>query len=174
MDVEHAAIADYWSRHEDQCGLSVDWADAEKLCWRCAGKRKLQRSHIVSRELGGSEHASNLVLLCAQCHAEAPNVADPSFMWTWLRAHASSFYGEYWYDRGFREYEFIYGVKPFAEVQDASALLPLLHTAIRKYVRQTTIHWGQGKPNPATVAWLIRQVETDTGASGITQETAAY
>jgi len=102
-----------------------------------------------------------LVLLCAQCHAEAPNVADPEFMWTWLRAHAVSFYGTYWYKRGFREYEFIYGKKPLAEISEAASLIPKVNAAIERYIKQTSTHWGQGKMNPATIAWLLRQVEQE-------------
>lgn len=167
MRSTHAEITEYWSRHQDECGLSVDWAEAEKLCWRCANQRRLHRCHIVPRALGGSEHPSNLVLLCAPCHAEAPNVADVTFMWVWLRAHAVSFYGTYWQLRGWREYEFIYGKKPFEDANDPQTLLPRLHIALQKRLKQTSTHWGQGKPNPATVAWLLRQLESEISSEGI-------
>lgn len=144
----------------DECGLSVDWAEAEKLCWRCAQGRNLQRCHIVPDSLGGLDEPSNLVLLCAQCHAEAPNVDDPSFMWTWLRAHAAPFYGTYWHLRGFKEYELVFGKKPF-EGMDPEVVMPLLHRAFEKYMRQASTHWGQGKFNPATVAWLVYRAEEE-------------
>ncbi|MEK2144959.1 HNH endonuclease [Vibrio parahaemolyticus] len=80
MDTSIKDIVEYWELHQDESGLSVDWAEAETLCWRCAHKRKLQRCHIIPRALGGSEQPSNLVLLCGQCHSEAPNVNDPEFM----------------------------------------------------------------------------------------------
>lgn len=159
MDATHAEIADYWSRNQDECGLSVDWAEAEELCWRCAHRRKLQRCHVVPRSLGGSEQASNLVLLCGQCHAEAPNVADPEFMWIWLRAHAVDCYGTYWQIRGWREYEFIYGKKPFEGVKDHEALILRAYACLEQRIKQVSTHWGQGKLNPATIAWLLRQVE---------------
>jgi HNH endonuclease len=158
MDATHRQIVDYWSCHEDECDLSVDWAEAEKLCWRCAQGRLLQRCNIVPRALGGTEEPSNLVLLCGQCHAEAPNVAEPEFMWMWLRAHAASVYGTYWYNRGLNEYKFLFGTEPFVDVNHAALLLPELRIAIERYVRQTSTHWGQGKLNPATIAWLLRQV----------------
>jgi hypothetical protein len=167
METTHAEIADYWSRHQDECGLSVDWAEAEKLCWRCAHGRKLQRCHIVPRALGGSEEPPNLVLLCAQCHAEAPNVADPSFMWVWLRAHAVNFYGTYWQVRGWREYEFIYGKKPFEGVKNPEALLPRVPVILEGYMKKVGTHWGQGKLNPATVAWLIRQLEVEARVNDV-------
>lgn len=161
MDVTHREIVDYWSQRQGECGLSVDWAEAEELCWRCAHGRMLQRCHIVPRSLKGPDEPSNLVLLCAQCHAEAPNVEDPNFMWEWLRAHAVPFYGTYWYERGFREYEFIFGKKPFAGYEESDSLMPKLEAAMKKYIRKTSTHWGQGKANPATVAWVIRQVESE-------------
>jgi hypothetical protein len=158
METTHREIVDYWLEHQDECGLSVDWADAEKLCWRCAHARNLQRCHIVPRSLEGSENPRNLVLLCAQCHAEAPNVADPEFMWVWLRAHAASFYGTYWQVRGLREYEYIYKEKPFAGLSDIESVMPKVNAALEVYFKKTSTHWGQGKVNPSTVAWLIRQV----------------
>ncbi len=162
MDTTHYEVVEYWFLHQDECGLSVDWDEAEKLCWRCAQERLLQRCHIIPRALGGSEEPSNLVLLCGQCHAEAPNVADPEFMWVWLRAHAASFYGTYWYNRGLREFEFIYGRKPLAEfTEKPECLMPKLTVAIDNYITQTSTHWGQGKLNPATIAWLLRQVEKE-------------
>ena len=162
MNTTHGEIVEYWSRNESECGLSVDWAEAEKLCWRCAQGRQLQRCHIVPDALVGPEDPSNLVLLCAQCHAEAPNVDDPSFMWEWLRAHAVPFYGTYWYERGFREYEFVFGRKAFAGANLEEAL-PALELALAKYMRQASTHWGQGTLNPATIAWVLRQVEQEVG-----------
>ena len=159
MDTTIKEIADYWADNLDECGLSVDWAEATSLCWRCAHKRNLQRCHIVPRALGGSEEPSNLVLLCAQCHSEAPNVNDPEFMWIWLKAHAAAFYGTYWQLRGFREYAFVYGREPFSDFKES--LMPKVQLALQKHFKDTSTHWGQGKVNPATLAWLIRQVEIE-------------
>lgn len=158
MEITHREIVDYWARHQHECGLSVDWAEAEKLCWRCAHKRNLQRCHIIPRALGGEEIPSNLVLLCAQCHAEAPNVADHNFMWVWLRAHAVPFYGTYWQERGIREYEFIYGEPPLSEIQNLDDFMQQLPDILEEILPKTSTHWGQGKINPATWAWAIRQV----------------
>ncbi|MFC1684118.1 HNH endonuclease [Pseudomonadota bacterium] len=159
MNATHREIVDYWTNHQDECGLSVDWAEAEKLCWRCAHKRLLQRCHIIPRALGGEESPSNLVLLCGQCHAEAPNVADANFMWVWLRAHAVPFYGTYWQERGFREYEFIYGEKPFSRLAQTDELLQKVSGIVDELFSKTSTHWGQGKINPATWAWVLRQVD---------------
>jgi HNH endonuclease len=167
MDTTHREIVNYWSANASECGLSVDWADAEKRCWRCAQGRQLQRCHIIPRALEGTESPSNLVLLCAQCHAEAPNVADPEFMWVWLRAHAASFYETYWHERGFREYEFIFGESPFKDLLTEEAL-PLFRNALENYMRKASTHWGQGKLNPATIAWVMRKARDAARSSKIT------
>lgn len=156
-------IVDYWSRRQDECGLSVDWSEAHKRCWCCAGVRRLQRCHITPRSLRGSDDASNRVLLCAECHAEAPNVADPEFMWVWLRARAVPFYGTYWLERGFREYEFIFRMKPFEGLPVTEAMMSALRSALRPCFAQTSAHWGQGRLNAATVAWVIRTIELAAG-----------
>ncbi|MBC3926636.1 HNH endonuclease [Undibacterium sp. CY21W] len=161
MDTTIREIVDYWTQRESECGLSVDWAEAHLLCWRCAGKRRLQRCHIIPRALGGSDAPSNLVLLCGQCHAEAPNVADSEFMWTWLRAHATPFYGTYWQVRGLREFELIYKRKPFERLIVSDDFDSRLKATAARFTGTTSTHWGQGKMNPATVAWLIRQVEKE-------------
>lgn len=159
MEITHREIVNYWETHQSECGLSVDWAEAEKLCWRCAHKRLLQRCHIIPRALGGDESPSNLVLLCAQCHAEAPNVADSDFMWIWLRAHAVSFYGTYWQERGMREYEFIFGEKPFSGLTNTDELLQKAKSLFAEIYPKTSRHWGQGKINPATWAWALREID---------------
>ncbi len=79
----------------------------------------------------------------------------------WLRAHAARFYGTYWHIRGVREYEFIHGKKPLEDIEECGSLLPKLRAAIQKHIKQTNTHWGQGKLNPATIAWLIRQIELE-------------
>lgn len=159
MDTTFADIVAHWAGHQTECGLSVDWADAHELCWRCAQKRNLQRCHIVPRALGGTELPENLVLLCGQCHAEAPNVSDPEFMWVWLRAHAASYYGIYWQVRGIREYELIYGEKPFVGLQHSEALMQQVSALSQELFQNTNTHWGQGKLNPSTWAWVFRQID---------------
>ena len=99
---------DYWSGHVNECGLSVDWSEAETHCWRCGCKRNLERCHIVPHALGGKDEPSNIVLLCHRCHAEGPNVNDPEIMWDWLKAYGVSYYGTFWKIVGMKEYRFIY------------------------------------------------------------------
>lgn len=69
--VEHSCFA---------CGWFDD--DAPDLHWNRA---KLERAHIVPEALGGPSVPSNLVLLCARCHMEAPNTPDRQYMLDWIR-----------------------------------------------------------------------------------------
>jgi len=39
--------------------------------------------------LGGADSPDNLVLLCAECHWDAPDVSDPSYMLEWMEARES-------------------------------------------------------------------------------------
>ena len=102
-------IVDYWKRHQDECGLSVDWSEAHERCWRCGCKENLERAHIIPDPLGGKDEPSNLVLLCKRCHADGPNVDDPEIMWDWIRAYGAPLYDTFWSIMGRKEYQFIYG-----------------------------------------------------------------
>ena len=155
-----AEIVDYWSRCETECGLSVDWTDAHKRCWRCGRKTKLQKCHIVPDALGGLDAPDNFVLLCLRCHREAPDVADKAFMWIWLRKYAVTFYDTDWIIRGYSEFEKIFGRSPFANLSE-NIPEAALKDAIKKYRRKAIIHFGEGRPSPSTVAWLFSQIEKD-------------
>ena len=85
-------IVDYWADHVSEAGLSIDFSEADKRCWRCGCQRTLERCHIVPDSLGGEDTPSNFVLLCKRCHLDNPNVADPQIMWDWLHADACLLY----------------------------------------------------------------------------------
>ena len=53
-------IVSYWAVRINECGLSVDWAEADSHCWRCGCEKNLERCHITSR--GGEDQPGNLVL----------------------------------------------------------------------------------------------------------------
>ena len=56
-------IVDYWAEHVSEAGLSIDFSEADKRCWRCGCQRTLERCHIVPDSLGGEDTPSNFVLL---------------------------------------------------------------------------------------------------------------
>jgi HNH endonuclease len=153
-----AEIVDYWSRRETECGLSVDWADAHKRCWRCSGKRKLEKCHIVPDRLGGSDKPENLILLCHRCHLDQPNVVDPVATWNWLRNNAVSLYDTDWIIRGIDEFKRQFGRTPFSGLT-ADIPVERFQTELKKYRQMSIIHFGQGRPNPTTVCWILAQVE---------------
>lgn len=152
-------IVDYWEVHEDECGLGVDWAEAHERCWRCGYESVLHQCHIIPESRGGPYEPSNLVLLCERCHREAPNVADPRFMWVWLRATCVGFYDTYWTERGCREFEVMFGRKPFTgpefEGIDQEQALAILKEELKKVAH----HFGEPNMNPATIASVFALVE---------------
>jgi hypothetical protein len=93
----------------------------EPLCWACRDtfrgrhfvvaanptwqhyvrawtRAPLQRCHIIPRSMGGSNDASNLVLMCATCHDFAPDTTDPAYFFDWMRAQSC-------YVRRWREFQ---------------------------------------------------------------------
>ncbi|PHR90792.1 MAG: HNH endonuclease [Blastopirellula sp.] len=152
-------IVEYWSAHQDESHLSVGWDEATTRCWRCGYKSKLDKCHIIPDSCGGSNEPSNLVLLCNLCHREAPNIADPRFMWIWLRAHRAFFYDTYWSQRGAEEFRKMFGRNPFKCVDlnhvDENQVQNLLKDEIQKAI----VHFGEGRMNPSTIACIIYSIE---------------
>ena len=156
---KHRDVVGYWSSRESECGLGVDWAEADERCWRCGYKSVLHRCHIVPDSQGGPDDPSNLVLLCGRCHREAPNVTDPQFMWLWMRATCVGFYDAYWTDRGFEEFARIFRRKAFEGLSYEPGFDELLPLMMREELEKATVHFGEGRMNPATIAWIIWRIE---------------
>ncbi|MEH2168064.1 MAG: HNH endonuclease [Nostoc sp.] len=159
IETSQQDIVSYWARHEDESGLAIDWSDAYKRCWRCGYQSRLERCHIVPDSLGGLDAPSNLVLLCRRCHGEAPNVADPHFMWIWLRATCVPFYDSYWSIRGYFEFEQMFGRRPFIGIGLDKSQADQVEELLWKEMQNATIHFGEGRMNPATLACIFAKVE---------------
>ena len=157
--VSHREIVDYWSGCESECGLGVDWTEAHERCWRCGYKSVLHRCHIVPDSLGGSNAPSNLVLLCGCCHREAPNVADARFMWIWMRSTCAPLYDSYWTTRGFQEFERMFGRMPFVTPEFDGFSEKHVLTLLREEMQRVTIHFGEGRLNPSTIASILALIE---------------
>lgn len=157
---------DYWSSREDECGLSIDWAEAKERCWRCGCKRNLQRCHIIPDSLGGKDEPSNIVLLCKRCHAEGPNVTSPEIMWDWIRAYGVPFYDTFWDVIARKEYKFIYNkslvedIKDILEQAGLSEKDPQFAELLKKSIdlaeEQASWHYGQPYFNTATMVGIYR------------------
>ena len=157
---------DYWSRHQSECDLSVDWAEARERYWRCGCERNLERCHIVPDALDGPDTPENIVLLCRRCHAEGPNVKDPEVMWDWLKAYAVPFYDTFWMSRGMQEFEFLYGY-PFEvglmqltklSQRSSEEVERLIQEKLKETNEEASIHFGQPYFNTATVAGRYRMM----------------
>jgi len=63
-----------------QTADEIDYREGEKLftCWNRA--RFLEKCHIIPESRGGSSDPKNLLLLCKECHREAPDSINPMFM----------------------------------------------------------------------------------------------
>jgi HNH endonuclease len=98
-----AQLFDYWKDKE----VIVDWGEPE--CWACgrwwedkydisnsdASMKEirkiwndvpLQRCHIVPVSLGGSNHPSNIFLMCPDCHNQQPNTKSREAFLRWAKA----------------------------------------------------------------------------------------
>lgn len=97
-------IVVYWRDCLHLKGIWIDWG--EPSCWACGWgwsgrydckhadasweqmlrgweRAPLQRCHILPRSLGGSDDASNLLLMCRECHDLAPNTSNTAFFFSW-------------------------------------------------------------------------------------------
>jgi hypothetical protein len=149
-------IVEYWGSRIDESELSIDFAEAGERCWRCAYKSKLHKCHVIPDSLGGEDTPSNLVLLCRRCHIEAPNIMDKDFFWEWLKAQKASFYDTYWTIRGMKEYAEIYKEKIEESMFRLNARPEELQQFLKVQKDFVTIHFGEGRLNPSTLAGIMR------------------
>lgn len=131
-------IAKYWQENNNipETELNFDWGDAESHCWNCGTYKKskssskihLERCHIVPKSLGGENTADNYVLLCKECHKEAPDVKHKSAMWEWLKLNrtAISLYGTYKINKALQMLEEKDGIKIFEVIKDVGLWQRLL------------------------------------------------
>lgn len=150
----------YWSSRISECDIGCDWPDADVRCWRCGEMRTCQKCHIVPAMLGGTEDASNIIPLCAECHDEMPNVADAGEVWRWIKDDHCDLYESFWFIRALK-----------ASGLSASDLRSFSVSRLRvAYDRKIGIHFGQltgrARITTHTRAWALRY------ACGRIEETA--
>lgn len=157
----HKQIIDYWETIVDYEDLGANFEEAHERCWRCGYKSTLHRCHIIPDSLGGEDAPSNLVLLCNRCHREAPNIDNAEFFWDWLIAQRDlsyKLYDSYWTFRGMKEYEDIYKETITTTAKNCG----LDADEVKEYIldrtisAKTTVHFGEGRLNPATIAGILR------------------
>jgi len=93
MKTTKKQIVAYWvNKGIDECELNFDWSEADGVCWNCGHLTKhAQRCHIIPDMLGGEDTPSNYVLLCEECHEEAPNINNSEAMWDWIKHNKNDF-----------------------------------------------------------------------------------
>jgi len=59
---------------------------ATTTCWACRKtvSGSLEKAHIEAFSRGGSDHPSNYLLLCHNCHTTQPDAAPPNYQMEWL------------------------------------------------------------------------------------------
>lgn len=150
-------IVNYWSRLQDECGLSIDWSEARERCWRCGYESRLERCHIIPDSLNGLDEPSNLVLLCKRCHIDAPNVDSKTYMWDWIRANGTPLYDTFWKIRAQKEYEFIYGKSFVQELMDRDIISDYdLRLFWNLKIGKSIHHFSHPWNNESTEAGLLR------------------
>jgi 5-methylcytosine-specific restriction endonuclease McrA len=96
----HAAVARYWSERGFFHRLDMDYP----CCFACGSTTgdtwwsgaRLERCHLIAEAEGGTRDVSNIVLLCKQCHEEAPMVGvSPQPMIDWINRR-ESYIGRFW------------------------------------------------------------------------------
>lgn len=146
-------IINYWIQFGEECGLNFDWSEADTICWRCGCERKLQRCHIIPDSLGGKDEPNNFVLLCSECHQEAPNVESNTFMWDWIKSYYSPFYNTFWHTRAMEEYERIYHKSFIDELESRNIITDhALSQFWNLKTGKTSFHFGHPYGNVSTIA----------------------
>ncbi len=162
-------IAMYW--HYEDVELAMD--PGEPSCFACGYFQEywdkpstpearweiaaLQKCHLTPRALGGSDEADNLVLLCADCHRDAPDVLDPQWMLAWMHARPS------WLERSIGQLASLladFGVT--VEVAAATVSDPVFREwAVKKVVP----HFGEGISLSSWVSLVAEYVTAEVEAA---------
>ena len=151
--------------------LGSDFSEGHERCWRCGYETSsLHRCHIIPESLGGKCEPSNFVLLCGQCHVQAPNVMDKYFIFSWINlTKGSVFYEdntsfindnlfELFFKRKFIKDLYAYNEKIFRTKSDEIKVI--LENQISTFTAQTCRHFSQGaRNNNSTRAWVHAKVE---------------
>ena len=137
-------INSFWDKKLSKYLFHERLTDPQNMCWRCEKDKHLERCHIIPHALGGSNDASNLVILCHDCHIECPDVDDKNFMFQWIESTSFVWWANFEkYKRIINLYKKIYGEYPYEfEVDD----LELTKNSFSSH---------SGKVSIASMVWMI-------------------
>ena len=164
--LKNAKLVSYWKSTQWFSDLQIPVEQAEECCWRCGSRQDVQQCHIVPHSLGGDYSESNLVLLCARCHAEGPNLADSRIMLDWISSYRKRYGDDYWANAAMDEYARIYGKTVSEEVEEAlfsedltigfDEAMSELRLVVNEVSSKASFHFGQAWMNDATMAGCFR------------------
>ena len=86
-------------------------------------------------------------------------MADSRFMWIWMRTTCVPFYDLYWTTRGVEEFEKMFGRKPFTSTEFDAVSENSALELLREEIKKATIHFGEGRMNPSTIASIFALLE---------------
>ena len=148
---------DHWEGIVYEGDMGCDWAEAAIMCWRCGCERSTQKCHIVPKSLGGGDGPENIVALCAMCHDEAPNVADPDAMWDWIKKtgnnNCGGLYDTFWTFMAMKSIALQKGLTIDEMVSKVN------FEKLKNNIEKTGLHFGQhsggSRVTLSTIEWVI-------------------
>ena len=153
-------IVKYWWDNipVDETELNFDWSDALEVCWNCGDfTNHTQRCHIVPHMLGGKDEPCNYVLLCTDCHNEAPDVNCADDMWKWIKSNRTTtgLVGSYKMEKILREFQRRYGF----DFIEAGVKIPNVLEKLNVFMKDNVNHVGihSGKIKPTSMATLYKK-----------------
>ena len=169
MNTTIKQIADYWINNSDICEteLNFDWSDSHTHCWNCGdnkersgGKVNLERCHIIPNALGGEDVPSNYVLLCKDCHTDAPNVKSSKYMWEWILSNKVKIgmYDNHRIEKALELFESRKGYSFFSVFENKKIPHDEFLTNIKEVFNGITNHFGK-KINPNTYYSMLCELE---------------
>lgn len=124
------------------------------------GGEGLDRCHLIPRAKGGPDTPDNLVLLCSECHKEAPDCLDPNIMLRWIARRES-----YWMvlSRKLTVAAETAGLE-LEEIVDWHDLVP---EAIRQVEREAIL--APGDNMSAVLGIVAQRLSSQVSSRGLTQ-----
>ena len=166
-------IADYWTNTDEGQERIRQIKESYKIdvtnlacidrdmahCWACnktmrSGSKGynvpdlgLQRCHVIPHSLGGSNHPSNLILMCSPCHEASPDTNEELYFWEWLSSR------EHYVFKWAKEITKHLGLLPQNFKGEVALSDSLKH--VRKSLQPVTVH---GRFSDSTKKAMIREI----------------
>ena len=149
-------IAEYWEGIIDECELNFDWSDALEHCWNCGNTTKrAERCHIIPHALGGEDTPSNYVLLCKDCHEDAPDITDPDAMWNWIKSNKNP-WGMYDTYNAFKALQLFEQRNGF-KFEEKAVLIENALNVILSEIKNVGTHFGM-RTKPTSYLYMFEKI----------------